>query len=296
MKKPILILILLAAISASGQNFPTDSAYWKVQFVNIDCNDYNLCYEYQYFLKGDTLFGDKTYDKIYLTARFFYNWTQWTFDDLGYQGAIYYDHPEEKVYWRPSGALQDTLLYDFNLSVGDTLPETFVYDRDWMIIRIDLIDTIMNNNDSIVRYHMDNAGWGGEYILHGIGSTTGFLEPIYPFFESENHLSCFQNYTDSISYPGPDYQNCEIFTTVKDNPENPGHIRVYPNPAYEVLNIDNATDSHIQLFSVTGLLISESEITFGHSELSLKGIPEGMYYLRFGKDSEILVKKIVVSN
>jgi hypothetical protein len=142
---------------------------------------------------------------------------------------------------------------------------------------------------------MDNAGWGGEYILHGIGSTTGFLEPIYPFFESENHLSCFQNYTDSISYPGPEYQDCDIFTSVKEYPENSGNITVYPNPAYEVLNIDNATNSHVQLFSITGLLISESEISSGHSELSLKGIPRGIYYLRFGKGRGIEVIKIVVN-
>jgi hypothetical protein len=292
MKKPVLILLLLAAISASGQNFPSDSAIWQEWYYDIECLNLPYCYEYQYLLEGDTMYGNKTYNKIYKIIHYF----NFPYYNLGYQGAVYYDNAADKVYWRPKNTLQDTLLYDFNLSVGDTLPVSYVYDMNmYGVIRIDSIDTIMSNNHSIVRFHMDNAGWGGEYILHGIGSTTGFLEPIYPFFESENHLSCFQNYTDSISYPGPEYQDCDIFTSVKEYPENSGNITVYPNPAYEVLNIDNATNSHVQLFSITGFLISESEISSGHSELSLKGIPRGIYYLRFRKGRGIEVIKIVVN-
>jgi hypothetical protein len=292
MKIPVLILLLLTAISAFGQNFPSDSAIWQEWYYDIECLNLPYCYEYQYLLEGDTMYGNKTYNKIYKIIHYF----NFPYYNLGYQGAVYYDNAADKVYWRPKNTLQDTLLYDFNLSVGDTLPVSYVYDMNmYGVIRIDSIDTIMSNNHSIVRFHMDNAGWGGEYILHGIGSTTGFLEPIYPFFESENHLSCFQNYTDSISYPGPEYQDCDIFTSVKEYPENSGNITVYPNPAYEVLNIDNATNSHVQLFSITGLLISESEISSGHSELSLKGIPRGIYYLRFGKGRGIEVIKIVVN-
>lgn len=292
MKNKLLIgLVFGVYLSVSGQNFPTDSAYWKERYYDIECLNLPFCYEYQYFLQGDTLIGNNTYNKIYKTFRYFNS----TYYDFGYQGAIYYDDEADKVYWRQAAASKDTLLYDFNLSVGDTLPETFLYSSDMgLIIRIDSIDTIVNNNKSIVRYHMDNAGWGGAYILHGIGSTLGLLEPIFPFFESENHLSCFQNYTDSISYPGPDYQNCEIFTTVKDYPYSHGEVIVYPNPANGILNIDHASGSHVQIFSITGLLISESEIKTDHFELKLKDVPEGMYFLRFEKDFEIQAKKIIV--
>jgi len=300
MKKPILILILTTALSAGGQNFPTDSAYWKVQIWSAECVDpygtSGVCYEQQYFLRGDTSLGEVIHQKVYSSMRIRdpYQGT-WTYDWLGYYGAVYSDNEADKVYWRTASASNDTLLYDFNLNVGDPLPASFVYDpQSSGTIYIDNIDTIEENGVNIVRYHMDNAGWGEEYLLHGLGSTLGLLEPIFPFFEIGSDMLCFKNYTDSIIFE-PLEGNCDIFTGINDLPYAESIIGAYPNPANDNLYIDNATGSHVQLFSAAGLLISESEITSGHSELSLTGRLEGIYYLRFEKDRGIEVIKIVVN-
>jgi hypothetical protein len=292
MKKSILSFLLLVAMSATGQNFPTDSALWKEWYYDIECLNLPFCYERQYLLAGDTIIGNKTYNKIFLSIQYFNN----PYYDVGYQGAVYYDNAADKVYWRPANTSQDTLLYDFNLSVGDTLPETYIYQIGWgNIIRIDSIDTVMTSGHTITRYHMDNAGWGSEYILHGIGSTIGFLETIYPFFESENHLGCFRNYIDSIYYPDSSL-TCDVFTDIHESFATNCSIGIYPNPVKDILNIDNASGFHAQLFSITGLLISETEIKNEHFELKLKDVPEGMYFLRFEKDLEIKAKKIIVQH
>jgi hypothetical protein len=301
MKTLILLhlLIVITYFAAQGQVFPNDSAYWKVEVGSVECVDpygvSDVCYEQQYFLSGDTTIGDQSYKKVYSSMRYRSNLNTWTYYYNGYFGAIYSDNEANKVYWRPASSFQDTLLYDFNLSVGETLPESYVYDPEVAgIIQIDDIDTSTINGQSIVRYHMDNAGFGLEYILQGIGSTLGLLEPITPFFEHHFTLLCFQNYETSLTYP--ENGDCDVFTDISSYSAEENNISIYPNPANGILNIDNASVSHIQIFSITGLLISESEIKTDHFELKLKGVPEGMYFLRFEKDLEIKALKIIVQH
>lgn len=73
-------------------------------------------------------------------------------------------------------------------------------------------------------------------------------------------------------------------------------ILVYPNPASDRLIIRNAENTRLKFCSATGKLISESKVGSSSSELSLTDVPEGIYFLKFEKQSGISVMKIMVAN
>ena len=77
------------------------------------------------FINGDKIIGTHTYHKIYTTGQH----TNWCPSYSGYyynacNCALRQDSLQKKVFQYSSTYSKDTLLYDFNLNVGDTLPHT----------------------------------------------------------------------------------------------------------------------------------------------------------------------------
>jgi hypothetical protein len=133
-------------------------------------------------------------------------------------------------------------------------------------------------------YYRNSYGRGiglvGEYMEYG-----GVMDPSVNtnlFYYKKNGIECGMPDTTTVGI-NDDFKQYKEFES-------------YPNPAKDVLFIDNASGSHFQLFSINGLLILESEISTEHFELKLKDVPEGMYFLRFEKDLEINAKKIIVQH
>jgi len=296
MKKLLLISFSLSVMFTNAQTFiyhpfPDSNANWNFTF-NQYCSMGDGFEYYSYCIAGDTLIDNQIYQKLvspFIDLYYIGSCTQQHFP--GYKGAFRQDIPNKKVYFiAPSGSTE-FLLYDFNMEVGDTVQGyTAAYSGDTVIS----IDSVLVGNNYRKRWFTNF--WYDIYYIEGIGSTYGLLEGSpggimdAPYYT----LDCMAENEQTI-YPDPGI-NCQIITSIKPNDVPEELLIVYPNPVQDVLHIDNGPDSYIQLFSVAGLLISESEITSGHSDLSLKGIPPGIYYLRFEKDSEILVKKVVVSN
>lgn len=82
-------------------------------------------YQYAQFINGDTIIAGKTYHKLYRTGNEdavlcgYYDTYQNSFSGLFRQ-----DIANKKVYMYSFAFHTDTLLYDFNLSINDTVPET----------------------------------------------------------------------------------------------------------------------------------------------------------------------------
>ena len=175
MKSSAIIFIALSLIvigKTSGQTyqgFPTGDGYWKVEYGYVSCLDIHqvsmVCSQYQYIFSGDTMINYQIYHEINLSGRDRNHIDEtWTYWDSGYHGCYRNDLTNKVVFYIPKDSLNEVLLYDFNLNLNDTLPETYVYNQAiYTTITVDLIDSILVNNTYLKRYYLDSAGFSGKY-------------------------------------------------------------------------------------------------------------------------------------
>jgi hypothetical protein len=89
----------------------------------------------------------------------------------------------------------DSLLYDFDLQVGDFLPLT--YNNLSSDIQIDNITTIQVGTETRNVFHF-NQGNGIDSLIEGIGHNKGLIGTMQPFEFFEYELMCFS--LDGTSY------------------------------------------------------------------------------------------------
>jgi len=67
-------------------------------------------------------------------------------------------------------------------------------------------------------------------------------------------------------------------------------IKIYPNPAYGILNIENATGEMLTLsiYSLTGRQILEDRIREGTTVINIDHLDAGVYFVRYLTESNVL--------
>ncbi|NQX92642.1 MAG: hypothetical protein HRT74_11055 [Flavobacteriales bacterium] len=142
------------------------------------CQDFE-CYEswkHVYTVSGDTTIDNLQYAKLNIFSEYEVgsvssDWCSETlFHYEHYYGAI--RESGKKVYLRQDGAPEDMLVYDFNLSIGDTLPSPDGFENGVYSDRIITdIDSIMAFGSYRKRFVVNNV----KYVVEGIGSSTGLF-------------------------------------------------------------------------------------------------------------------------
>src|SRR5687767_7978753 len=120
MKKYFLLLFFFSlsflALSQPYHPFPTDSAQWSIRHTHNNPFSQD---SWQLKMKGDTLLDGITYSKIYYSLDLYYGSPNETLH------CFVREDTAKKIFAKyPVGITMDTaefLLYDFNISVGDTL-------------------------------------------------------------------------------------------------------------------------------------------------------------------------------
>lgn len=186
----IAFLFFLCSLHSFAQNyfpFPTDSAKWKVRYNSSASQCLYLLAEFQYIMNGDTIIGSNTYKKIYKTGVAYDQGcyiTSW-----GYDGAIREDS-NKHIFLRWTNS--DTLLYDFNLNVGDTV-KGYLANNCYAIV-VDSIDSVLVQTSFRKRFncstHNASFCFSNISIIEGIGGTQGLLCPMGGA-ESRFVLDCF---------------------------------------------------------------------------------------------------------
>ena len=215
---PFLFIFLLLCCTKENDNavytpFPDSVAYW-LYICNFNCsgagqicwNDYIL-----YKQEGDTILNNKKYHKIY-SIWLKDSWPMYGSKDTslfeinlcGYQdyynleGFIRQDIADKKVYYQGLEETSETLLYDFNINEGDTLPYNYIFKTNR--ITITSID-MMNISGHIHKtYSIDIFTSNPEVykIIEGIGTN----RELFKSCGSMSILLFFKN--DKIVYVKPE--------------------------------------------------------------------------------------------
>jgi hypothetical protein len=74
-----------------------------------------------------------------------------------------------------------------------------------------------------------------------------------------------------------------------------GKISIYPNPTYDILNINNLkTPCTYHLQNIVGTTIQQGTLKAGNNSISIQSIPNGMYMLELmDEEGRREVRKIV---
>ncbi|MCF8278303.1 MAG: T9SS type A sorting domain-containing protein [Flavobacteriales bacterium] len=190
----------------------------------------------------------------------------------------------KKVYFKQHSSVSDTLLYDFDLSIGDTLPPTLINDPSNETNVVSSIDSILIGNDYHKRFGI-SLGYDSNYVdlIEGIGNSFGLMGLLVPPFERGTYLYCVTIDGETV-YPDSSY-DCPLLLTgiEEDYPSLRIQPKIYPNPSTGYVNIE-ATGSDqwmtVKLYNTLGVLIRMDQ--FRTSQLFQYELPEvkGMYLMQ----------------
>ena len=300
----LLIGTLLLAVPGQAQpsHWPTSNASWKVFHTQahglvvwvspfqLDIINGLLFTEVTYTLGNDTLLGGQQYTAVYQA------WDSQFESVPGAQVDTTVNYPPQgpvfrggfrsmgqQVYFWNVQDQSEHLLYDFDLQVGDPLPISFVYQNANATVAS--IDTLMLGGQARRRYHLQGAGLLGSFLVEGLGSNHGPIEPIGLGFDISDALICFGQdghtlFPDTSTACGPPWA-----TNVAEVEDASGLGQVYPNPfdreATLQLDPTAGTVERWVLLNSLGQVLEQGGGTRHQVRISGAGMPDGVYLLRW---------------
>ena len=235
---------------------------------------------YVNWCSGDTIIGDVRYMKI-----------MGTLND-GYPHLFTVLREEDgKVWKRHLNTSEETLLYDFTASVGDTLcfgepGASFVLDSISMV-------QIGDVDRRKFWFGLEYDGLGNprakETWVEGIGSDFGLLwSGYYGVYDGWHCLLCFHQYGELV-WENPEYGFC-TYTAVEETKDS--EIFIYPNPAKDRVIVEGIEAAEVEVYNALGQLVKTVR---GTNEIDLSGLVDGVYMLRImDADGENHVARVMV--
>jgi len=299
MKKSILLFFTIALnfilIAQSYVPFPTTNAYWQEN--RWDALGGAFCEDIQVDILGDTLISSTTYH-ILRESRVTKNFDAGCVDSTSRfnQRIIGYfrnDIPNKKVWIRLPNASEETLLYDFDLKVGDTLPNTLFHKAglDSSLGIVVNVDTVNYGGIDRKRFLIDGFNPIDIYLIEGIGNTKGFTDDFYPYgIGSGRSLLCLRE-NDVTVYPDAS-TSCNFIVDIDDISSFKEAKRIYPNPTHDIIRISNIKGvKEIELMDIQGKLIQLLDVKSQEWKLPEQ---EGIYIVRIKlKDGEEISQKVL---
>lgn len=306
----ILILELIFVCNSFSQMyvpFPSSNAIWR-QSANRYNGTSNTCWDYQLYIKGDTIINGTPYHNIYMSGTWGPFCNNATYNN---PSAAIREDLNKHIYVYSYFDSAEHLLYDFNLSVGDTLPNPQPYAWNPYLSNenkiITLIDSVQVGGTFRKEYWCSDTTWMGgcnssqciNYValIEGIGSTYGLFGDLSPNWgEKDDLLLCFKLNGQNLYPVGA---TCNLVSVgIDEATKNDFPIKIYPNPANDFLNIQFADEqtSLIKICNSFGKEVITKDL-FGNNKLNqiqLKNLTDGIYFWKLMSGKEIKASGKVV--
>ena len=109
-----------------------------------------------------------------------------------------------------------------------------------------------------------------------------------------NHTECVQFALIFGDFFFSGYQRIDDLTNVH-NLELTDYYAVYPNPANELLFVENKKENgFLQLIDINGKVLLESNLSEGQNQINIAAIPTGMYFLKMNYEDSFFTEKLMV--
>lgn len=269
-------------------NYFENDPEWCGSWWFIDeCNHHHQTVHY---INGDSLVNNLSYKKLFSRGQFTVSSnieTCFQNGSFNYLEALIRQEGE-KIYTWDSETQLDKLMYDFTLSIGDTIPPGFTSFENGYYNEIFPLDEgpfIVTNIDSIYlydnyykRFYFSSQLFEEAYYIEGIGHTLGF---VWPFWQANfgAELIDYRILGDFSLYHFQGNETCDFSVSINENEEIKFNFEIYPNPVVDKLQlkgIENGSLKSISIYSISGKLItnlSPQEI------IDVSTLTSGMYLL-----------------
>lgn len=291
-RKLILLLTCVLVLKLSGQTnaYFLNNPVWEIieaDGSNFPCVKYTT---YNYFTNGDTIIGAFTYKKIFTKGQGYYSWQSPTpgfcpnppFTFNSGIPVFFLRSVGKKIYIKPFSN-PDTLLYDFNLKVGDTLPPTY---NNWIsnVIKVTAIDSIFTLNGYMKRFHL--VGCPNQYLIEGIGHSGGLSEVIGLSVNGSWNLNCYSQ-NNTKYFPSLATGGCMLPLGLNEFDNQHIVLKAFPNPSSGKFILTGLTRSEyenteIKIFNMFG---QEVEYTLSNINNNVKinfHATKGIYFVKVG--------------
>jgi hypothetical protein len=296
----ILVCITFASSAQAYKPFPTSGAIWREYQTGYQCD---CCSDYQIFIAGDTVINSITYHKLKKTGMmyfqdlngnchpiFWYNINQ-------YAGGFRNDSINKRVYYFPPYALNESLLYDFNLNLGDTT-DTYLSNfigEDWIVTNV---DSVLIGNEYHRRLQLNYCLGKPLHIIEGIGSTLGLLSPFIcwePYYEHVSNLMCFKQ-NNQIVFPQHTI-DCNLVSSVNalDEVNLDFQVSVFPNPTNDMLSVTTSLlGFDISIYTQSGQLVYKKKVDSNSAQIDISTWQTGQYSIELSKNDKSLHKQAFI--
>jgi Secretion system C-terminal sorting domain len=253
---------------------------------------------YNYYTSGDTVFNSLVYKKVFQKGFGTYSWMS-TLPPSSCSGGYSYNYPLPNYFLRSSGKqiymrqLSDTneyLLYDFDLSIGDTLPIT--YNNYATDVKVIAIDSIYTPYGYYKRFELTGSTLS-PYLIEGIGSTKGLFEAMGSILECGYNLVCFA-LNDSAYYPSIG-GGCALTSGIETF-ENEDTYSIFPNPVTNSFTVETRLTDNFTLTVIDNLgqkVLVESCST-QRTTVNVSHLKHGMYFVQLKSKEGLVTKKLMV--
>lgn len=303
----ILIVFILSSKVLYCQStvyhpFPENYGRWVMRVDLIDfLAGTTMTHLEQYVAEGDTTIGSQVYKKVTVarsteTVFWVFSPTHWPphiFGPSTYSFAYRNDIPNKKVYIfkEIDGIEKDTLWYDFNLTVGDTIDNigTYSFNGIGLSSEVKWIDSVNICNEYHKVFHFKaldpNLSEAQCYLIEGVGFSRNFIQ------SEGRQFSAFENTED-------------YYTTFYCTPISIGEINssvsrieLFPNPVENTLQI-KLTEKNTFLLQDYSILDCLGKVVFSGSisdnNIDVSMLEKGLYFLRIeDKEKNIFQSKFV---
>jgi len=308
-----MAFVLLCESEASAQTnvyhpFP-DSAFWRVDYYKQPFQ-MDWCFKHYYFhyyIFGDTIINSKIYKKIFrsnvltnVPGCSAYGQPPAS-PPSGYVGSIRDDSAANKTYFIFKNTNTDSLLYDYNLKVGDTIKGALYLPPIKSFVQS--IDSVLIRGKYRRRWNLDTCINFSPYIIEGIGASVGLIEPLCTNaidFMIRN-LICVNDSAGTIFNSGySSLIGCNLVSSVNEDSFFENIFSVFPNPSTGKFTIQSSDPSislratAVEIYNLFGEQVYHTQIfKSSNCQIDLSSQPCGVYFLILKVKDEIFAKKLV---
>jgi hypothetical protein len=292
------VIFLQPSFSQNYINFPSNTAHWNCLYWHQNQPENPTLTNYQYLQQGDTIVKGKNYHKIYYKSEM----QSQTF----YIGGIREDSVK-RIFFFPASIIlsgvgphtfpNDTteqLLYSFNnLHIGDSLP----INTSFTSIKVTSIDSVLLGSGYRKRYQIQNTRlMGNEYWIEGIGSTKDLLSPFTYEFEWWFFTLCYGDINTFYINAPNGMDSCHYSKPLGVIENEASTIKVYPNPANDILNIVTPSDGisvTVTVLNVQGKFLLEKTYYTPHTEMDISQLNSGLFFLRIKTGNKMIMTRFI---
>jgi hypothetical protein len=272
--------------------FPQTYASWEVTENYMVFIGFTYTKWKRYKVAGDTIIGSYSYKKVIVAKNTglpngFPTVVPYGPDSFSF--AYRNDALNKKVYYLdPTGGLnKDTLWYDFNLNVGDTLKPNFSTGTFVSIDRyiVQSIDSVSICGVYHKRFSFNCGLFPQLDLIEGYGFKDFFVNTLF--------LRCPFEQNPIFS---TEVTTC-IAGAINEVGLNKKTLSVFPNPNNGQFTIQSKTKGDYVILNELGQTLQTFQ-TNGENNYSvnLKGLANGIYFLKGKNGEQVVNEKIVVAN